>query len=133
MVRVLKCEIDMWRLKINRDNSENMLSVTSDKLTNKNGKSIAVKLKGGMFEGGFNGLHSQSHVKKHEHSVYDYRIGRNERKQLDNSSVALLISSKDVKQELDVAKPALQKIILRVLGHSFNRCSISYIGIDLSH
>ena len=119
--------LEQWGLKINRGNSENTLSVTSDQLTDKNGRPMGVRLKGGMFEKEFNGLHFQSHVKEHEHSVYDHRVSRNERKQTDEQLLATgvkikeayhqeryespaapepLLSGKRVKQELEVAKPA---------------------------
>ena len=77
--------LEQWGLKINRGNSEKTLSMTSNKLTDKNGKPMAVRLKGGMFEKGFDGLRFQSSHKEREHSVYDHRISRNERKQLDET------------------------------------------------
>lgn len=69
-----------WGLKINRGDSEKTLSVKSNKLTDKNGIPMGVRLIGGMFERGFDGLQFQSHNKEREHSVYDHRISRNERK-----------------------------------------------------
>ena len=119
--------LEQWGLKINRGNSEKTLSVTSDKLTDKNGKPMGVRLKGGMFEKGFDGLRFQSYVKEREHSVYDHRASRNERKQLDEKLLATgieikeayhqerykrvaepeqLVSDKGVLQELEVDKPA---------------------------
>ena len=53
--------LEQWGLKINRGNSEKTLSVTSSKLADKNGKPMGVRLKGGMFERGFDGLRFQSH------------------------------------------------------------------------
>ena len=124
--RVLS-RLEQWGLKINRGNSEKTLSVTSDKLTDKNGKPMGVRLKGGMFEKGFDGLHFQSYVKEREHSVYDHRASRNERKQLDEKLLATgieikeayhqerykssamlepLVSDNKVKQELEVTEPA---------------------------
>nr|WP_181718022.1 relaxase/mobilization nuclease domain-containing protein [Psychrobacter sp.]QJS05955.1 mobilization protein MobA [Psychrobacter sp.] len=119
--------LEQWGLKINRGNSENTLSVKSDKLTDKNGKPIGVRLKGGMFEKGFDGLRFQSHNKEHEYSIYDHRVSRSQRKQLDEQLLAngikikeayhqerygnaavpeLLVADKGAKQELEVAKPA---------------------------
>lgn len=119
--------LEQWGLKINRGNSEKTLSVTSDKLTDKNGKPMGVRLKGGMFEKGFDGLRFQSYVKEREHSVYDHRASRNERKQLDEKLLATgieikeayhqerykssamlepLVSDNKVKQELEVTEPA---------------------------
>ena len=80
--RVLS-RLEQWGLRINRGNSEKTLSVTSDKLTDKNGKPMGVRLKGGMFEKEFNGLRFQSDRKEYEHSVYDHRVSSNKRKQLD--------------------------------------------------
>lgn len=119
--------LEQWGLKINRGNSEKTLSVTSSKLTDKNGKPMGVRLKGGMFEKGFDGLHFKSHNKEREHYVYDDSVRRNERKQSDEQLLATgikikeayhqerykdsatpepLVSDKKVKQELEVAKPA---------------------------
>ena len=119
--------LEKWGLKINRGNSENTLSVTSDKLTDKNGKPMGVRLKGGMFERGFDGLRFQPHNKEREHSIYDHRISRNERKQSDEELLATgikikesyhqeryessatpepLVADKEIEQELEVAKPA---------------------------
>ena len=119
--------LEQWGLKINRGNSENTLSVTSDKLTDKNGKPMGVRLKGGMFKRGFDGLRFQPHNKEREHSIYDHRISRNERKQTDEQLLAtgikikevyhqerykssatpeLLVADKGIKQELEVSKPA---------------------------
>lgn len=124
--RVLS-RLEQWGLKINRGNSEKTLSVTSDKLTDKNGKPMGVRLKGSMFEKGFDGLRFQPHNKEREHSIYDHKISRNERKQLDEKHLATglkikeayhheryessatpepLVADKGVKQELEVAKPA---------------------------
>ena len=118
--------LEQWGLKINRGSSEKTLSVTSDKLTDKNGKPMAVRLKGGMFEKGFDGLRFQSHNKEYEGFLYDHRISRNERKQLDERLLATgieikeayhqerykssatpeqLVSDKEIKQELEIAKP----------------------------
>ena len=120
--------LEQWGLTINRGNSENTLSVTSDKLTDKNGKPMGVRLKGGMFERGFDGLRFQPHNKEHEHSIYDYRIRRNERKQSDEQLLATgvkikeayhqerygnttvpepLVSGNKVKQELEVTEPVV--------------------------
>ena len=119
--------LEQWGLKINRGNSENTLSVKSDKLTDKNGKPMGVRLRGGMFERGFDGLRFQPHNKEREHSIYDHRISRNERKQSDEQLLATgikikeayhqerykssatlepLVSDKKVKQELEVTEPA---------------------------
>lgn len=75
-------------LTINRGNSEKTLSVTSSKLTDKNGKPMGVRLKGGMFEKGFDGLRFRSHNKEWEQAVYDHRTNKNERKQLDEKNLA---------------------------------------------
>lgn len=118
--------LEQWGLKINRGNSEKTLSVTSSKLTDKNGKPMGVRLKGGMFEKGFDGYKFEPEAKEREHSVYDHRGSRNERKQLDEQLLATgikikeayhhdrykssamlepLVSDKKVKQELEPAKP----------------------------
>ena len=118
--------LEQWGLKINRGNSEKTLSVTSSKLTDKNGKPMGIRLKGGMFERGFDGLRFQPHNKEREHSVYDDSVRRNERKQSDEQLLATgikikeayhkerykdsatpesLVSDKKVKQELEVAEP----------------------------
>jgi len=120
--------LGQWGLKINRGNSEKTLSVTSDKLTDKNGKPMGVRLKGGMFERGFDGHQFEPEVKEEKHSLYDKRVNRDERKQLDEEHLASgikikeayhqerygnaavpepLVADKGVKQELEVAKPAL--------------------------
>ncbi|MGP4846255.1 hypothetical protein ACTXGQ_19165 [Marinobacter sp. 1Y8] len=125
--RMVLDRLKQWGLKINRGNSENTLSVTSDKLTDKNGKPMGIRLKGGMFERGFDGLRFQPHNKEREHSIYDHRISRNERKQLDEDLLATGIKIKEayhqeryktpaapeslvldqkVKHELETAKPA---------------------------
>ena len=119
--------LEQWGLKINRGNSEKTLSVTSSKLADKNGKPMGVRLKGGMFERGFDGLRFQSHNKEREHSIYDHRVSRNERKQLDESLLAAgikikeayhqerykssatpepMISDNRIKHDLEVAEPA---------------------------
>ena len=119
--------LEQWGLKINRGNSEKTLSVTSSKLTNKNGKPIGIRLKGGMFERGFDGNHFKPEVKEERHSAYDNRVNIDERKQSDEEHLAngikikeayhqerykssatseLLVADKGVKQELEAAKPA---------------------------
>ena len=122
--RVLR-RLEQWGLKINRGNSEKTLSVTSDKLTDKNGKPMAVRLKGGMFEKEFDGYKFEPEAKEEDHSEYDNSVNRNERKQLDKRHLATgveikeayhqerygngpepLVADKGVKQELEVAKPA---------------------------
>ena len=125
--RMVMVQLEQWGLKINRGNSEKTLSVTSSKLTDKNGKPMGVRLKGGMFERGFDGFRFQPHNKEREHSIYDHRVSRNERKQSDeqllvtgvkikeayhqerygNAAVPeFLVSDKGVEQELEVVKPA---------------------------
>nr|WP_181716736.1 relaxase/mobilization nuclease domain-containing protein [Psychrobacter sp.]QJS05757.1 mobilization protein MobA [Psychrobacter sp.] len=125
--RMVLGRLEEWGLKINRGNSEKTLSVTSSKLTDKNGKPIGVRLKGGMFERGFDGLRFRSHNKEWEQAVYDHRISRNERKQSDEELLATgikikeayhqeryrssatpesLVSDKVLEQELEVAEPA---------------------------
>ena len=119
--------LERWGLKINRGNSEKTLSVTSDKLTDKNGKPMGVRLKGGMFEKGFDGYKFEPDTKEEDHSEYDNSVNRNERKQLDEQHLATgieikeayhqerykssatsepLVANKEIKQELEVAKPA---------------------------
>ena len=119
--------LERWGLKINRGNSEKTLSVTSDKLTDKNGKPMGVRLKGGMFEKEFNGDQFEPEMKEENHYVYNRRVNRNERQQSDEELLANgvkikeayhqerykssakpepLVSDKGVKQELEVAKPA---------------------------
>ena len=125
--RMVMVQLEQWGLKINRGNSEKTLSVTSSKLTDKNGKPMGVRLKGGMFERGFDGFRFQPHNKEREHSIYDHRVSRNERKQTDEQQLVtgikikeayhqeryenaavpeLLVSDKGVGQELEVVKPA---------------------------
>ena len=124
--RVLR-QLEQWGLKINRGNSEKTLSVTSDKLADKNGKPMGVRLKGGMFERDFDGYRFQSNVKKRDHSVYEHRISKKERKLSDEQLLATgieikeayhheryqsptapasLVSDKGIKQELVVTKLA---------------------------
>ena len=119
--------LEHWGLKISRGNSEKTLSVTSDKLTDKNGRPMGVRLKGGMFEKGFSGYQFDPDAKKREHSRYDKSVNREDRKQLDaqhlatgieikeayhqerygSSAIAVsLVSDTEAKQELEVAKPA---------------------------
>ena len=118
--------LEQWGLKINRGNSENTLSVTSSKLTDKNGKPMGVRLKGGMFEKEFNGHQFKPEVKEEKHSAYYNRVNRDERKQSDellatgikikeayhqerygsSAKPEPLVSDKGVKQELEIAKPA---------------------------
>lgn len=119
--------LEQWGIKINRGNSEKTLSVTSDKLTDKNGKPMGVRLKGGMFEKGFDGRQFEPEVKEEKHSLYDKRVNRDERKQLNEKHLATgikikyayhqerynnpavpepLVLDKGVKQELEVVKPA---------------------------
>ena len=114
-------------MKINRGNSEKTLSVTSSKLTNKNGKPMGVRLKGGMFEKGFDGYKFKPEVKEESHSAYDRTASRNERMQSDKEHLATgieikeayhqeryqnlatpepLVADKAVQQELESAKPA---------------------------
>ena len=124
--RVLS-RLEQWGLKINRGNSENTLSVTSSKLTDKNGKPMGVRLKGGMFEKGFDGYEFEPEVKEENNSAYENSLNRNERKQLDKELLATgieikeayhqerykrvaepeqLVSDNGVLQELEVDKPA---------------------------
>lgn len=86
--------LEQWGLKINRGNSENTLSVTSDQLTDKNGRPMGVRLKGGMFERGFDGYEFEPEAKEREHSVYVYRSHKDERKQLDQTLLATGIEIK---------------------------------------
>ena len=125
--RMVLNRLEQWGLEINRGNSENTISVTSDKLTNKNGKPMGVRLKGGMFERGFDGYSFQSNIKEHKHSVYEHRISKNERKLSDEQVLATgieikeayhyeryknsavpepLASDKEIKQDLEAAKSA---------------------------
>jgi len=119
--------LEQWGLKINRGNSEKTLSVTSSKLTDKNGKPMGVRLKGGMFEKEFDGYQFEPEAKEENHSAYDSSVNRNERKQLDKEHLATgieikeayhqgrykslaepepLVADKEVDPELEVAKPA---------------------------
>ena len=93
--RMVLNRLEQWGLEINRGNSENTISVTSDKLTNKNGKPMGVRLKGGMFERGFNGLYFQTHHKEREHVVYEKGINKNERKISDEQTLATGIEIKE--------------------------------------
>lgn len=119
--------LERWGLSINRGNSEKTLSVTSNKLTDKNGKPMGVRLKGGMFEKEFDGYQFEPEAKEEDHSEYDNSVNRNQRKQLDKKFLATgveikeayhqgrygnttvpepLVSDKVVQQELEVARPA---------------------------
>ena len=119
--------LEQWGLKINRGNSEKTLSVTSDKLTDKNGKPMGVRLKGGMFEKKFHGYKFEPEAKEEDHSAYDHISSRNKRKHLDKERLAtgieikeayhqerykssaepeLLVVDKSVQQEVEVAKLA---------------------------
>lgn len=119
--------LEQWGLKINRGNSEKTLSVTSSKLTDKNGKPMGVRLKGGMFEKEFDGYEFEPEAKEENHSAYGHRASRNERKQTDESLLVAgikikeayhqerykssamlepLVSDNKVKQELEVTEPA---------------------------
>ena len=101
--------------------------MTSDKLTDKNGKPMGVRLKGGMFEKGFDGYKFEPDAKEEGHSAYDRTASRNERMQSDKEHLATgieikeayhkerysslvepeqLVSDKGVQQELEVDKPA---------------------------
>ena len=125
--RRILARLEQWGLKINRGNSEKTLSVTSDKLTDKNGKPMGVRLKGGMFEKGFDGYQFEPDAKEEDHSAYDHPFSRDKRKQLDKEHLATgieikeayhqerykslatpepLVVDKAVQQELGVAKPA---------------------------
>ncbi len=124
--RVLS-RLEQWGLKINRGNSEKTLSVTSDKLTDKNGKPMGVRLKGGMFEKEFDGYEFEPDAREREHSRYDKSVNREDRKQLDaqhlatgieikeayhqkrygsSAIAASLVSDTEAKRELEVVKPA---------------------------
>ncbi len=124
--RVLS-RLEQWGLKINRVNSEKTLSVISDQLTDKNGKPVGVRLKGGMFEKEFDGYEFEPEAKEENHSAYGHRASRNERKQLDEKLLTIgieikeayhqeryksvaepeqLVSDKGVQQKLEVDKPA---------------------------
>ncbi|MES1966225.1 relaxase/mobilization nuclease domain-containing protein (plasmid) [Psychrobacter sp. AH5] len=121
------CQLEHWGLKINRGNSEKTLSVTSDKLTDKNGKPMGVRLKGGMFEKEFDGYQFEPDAKEEDHSAYDHPFSRDKRQQLDEQHLATgieikeayhqerynssttpeaLAADKTVKQELEAAKPS---------------------------
>ena len=128
--REVLSRLEQWGLTINRGNSEKTLSVTNSKLTDKNGKPMGIRLKGGMFEKGFDGCQFRPVMKEEEHSEYDSSVNRNERKQLDEKLLATgikikeayhqerykdsatpepLVADKGVKQELEVAKPTPTK------------------------
>lgn len=91
---------------------------------------MGIRLKGGMFEKGFDGCQFRPVMKEEEHSEYDSSVNRNERKQLDEKLLATgikikeayhqerykdsatpepLVADKGVKQELEVAKPTPTK------------------------
>ena len=120
-------QLEQWGLTINRGNSEKTLSVTSSKLTDKNGKPMGVRLKGGMFERGFDGYQFELDAKEEDHSAYGSNVNTNERTQLDKEHLATgieikeiyhqdrykssatpkpLVAGKEVKQELKTAEPA---------------------------
>ena len=125
--REVLSRLEQWGLTINRGNSEKTLSVTNSKLTDKNGKPMGVRLKGGMFEKEFDGYEFEPEAKEENHSAYGHRASRNERKQLDEKLLATgieikeayhqeryrssatpesLVSDKVVEQELEVDEPA---------------------------
>ena len=93
--RMVMGRLEQWGLKINRGNSEKTLSVTSSKLADKNGKPMGVRLKGGMFEKGFDGYDFEPEAKEENHSAYDQRASRNERKQLDEKILTTGIEIKE--------------------------------------
>ena len=138
--RKVSARLEQWGLKINRGNSENTLSVTSSKLTDKNGKPMGVRLKGGMFEKEFDGNQFEPDVKEEKHSAYENRVNRDERKQLDeehlangieikkiyhqerykNASVTeSLVSDKAVEQKIKETKPPPTKNYNTSCGPSF--------------
>ena len=88
---------------------------------------MGVRLKGGMFEKGFDGYKFKPEVKEESHSAYDRTASRNERMQSDKEHLATgieikeayhqeryqnlatpepLVADKAVQQELESAKPA---------------------------
>ena len=87
--------LERWGLNINRGNSEKTLSVTSNKLTDKNGKPMGVRLKGGMFEKEFDGYKFEPDTKEEDHSEYDNSVNRSERKQLDETLLTTGIKIKE--------------------------------------
>ena len=125
--RMVLGRLKQWGLNISRGNSEKTLSVTSRKLTDKNGKPIGVRLKGGMFEREFDGYQFKPKVKEEKHSAYDNSANREKRKQSNERLLATgieikeayhqeryqssalaepLVSDKVVQQELELDKPA---------------------------
>ena len=112
--RMVMVQLEQWGLKINRGNSEKTLSVTSSKLTDKNGKPMGVRLKGGMFERGFDGFRFQPHNKEREHSIYDHRVSRNECKQSDEQLLATGIEIKeDYHQERYKSSTTLEPLYVK--------------------
>ena len=93
--RMVLRRLEQWGLTINRGNSEKTLSVTSSKLADKNGKPMGVRLKGGMFEKGFDGYDFEPEVKEENHSAYEHMLNRNERMHLDKEHLATGIEIKD--------------------------------------
>ena len=56
---------------------------------------MGVRLKGGMFEKGFDGYKFKPEVKEESHSAYDRTDSRNERAQLDKEHLATGIEIKE--------------------------------------
>ena len=104
--------LEQWGLKINRGNSEKTLSVTSDKLTDKNSRPMGVRLKGGMFEKGFNGYQFDPDAKKREHSRYDKSVNREDRKQLDEQHLATGIEIKATYHQERYGNAAIAKSLV---------------------
>jgi len=85
--------LSFFGLNVSRGNSEKSISVTHDKLLDKNGRPMGVRLKGGMFERNFDGDDYEPHIKARMHKVYDHSISANQRNQKNradlNAGIAL--------------------------------------------
>lgn len=59
-----------WGLNVERARNEKSISVSSNNLVDKNGKTINVKLTGALYEKDFNGVNHEPHIIKLKHKAY---------------------------------------------------------------
>lgn len=60
-----------WGLNIEHSRSEKSISVSSKNLVNKNGKSINLRLEGGLYEKDFNSVDYEPHIMLNKQKIYD--------------------------------------------------------------
>ncbi len=63
-----------WGLRIERNRSDESLSISNKNIVDKNGKSLHVRLTGAMYEKGFDGIKHRPHIVKLEQKVYKSRL-----------------------------------------------------------